>query len=89
MRTTHPPACPFPECNGKTFSQQKGLKVHLKIHEGRDLDARLDDGEDANDGEPGMKKKRGGDYGRVWICDFEGCTKDFRSVFPSFGHTVR
>lgn len=56
----------------------------MKIHEGRDLDGRLDGGEDVtNDDQPAMKRKRGGDYGRDWVCDFEGCTKDFKSVFPS------
>lgn len=84
MRTVHPPTCPHPECHGKTFSQQKGLKAHLKIHDGRDLNDRLDDGEGAGDGdEPAVKRKRGGDHGRDWVCDFEGCAKDFKSVFPS------
>ncbi|KAF9643120.1 hypothetical protein BDM02DRAFT_3157513 [Thelephora ganbajun] len=80
MRTGHPPTCPYPECQGKHFSQQKGLKAHLKIHGGRELDGRLDGEEDAaNDGEPAVKKRRGGDHGRDWVCDFEGCTKDFKS----------
>lgn len=84
MRAVHPPTCPYPECHGKKFSQQKGLKAHLKIHEGQDLDGCLDGGQDvADDGEPEMKRKRGGDHGRNWACDFEGCTKDFKSVFPS------
>ena len=84
MRTAHPPTCPYPECRGKIFAQQKGFKAHLKIHEGQDIDGRLGDGKDAtNDGEPATKKKRGGDHGRDWACDFEGCTKDFKSVFPS------
>ena len=84
MRTAHPPMCPYPECNGKSFSQQKGLKAHLKIHEGRAVDGRLDCGEDTvNDDEPRVKKRRGGEHGRDWVCDFEGCTKDFKSVFSS------
>lgn len=85
MRTVHPPTCPYPECRGKSFSQQKGLKAHLKVHEGQDVDDRLGSEEDAaNDDEPVLKKKRGGDHGRDWVCDFEGCTKGFKSVFPSF-----
>ncbi|KAF9777877.1 hypothetical protein BJ322DRAFT_1094846 [Thelephora terrestris] len=80
MRVVHPPMCPYPECHGKTFNQQKGLKAHLKIHEGRDLDSRLGSEEGAtNDDEPSMKRKRGGDHGRDWVCDFEGCTRDFKS----------
>lgn len=85
MRTAHPPACPYPECQGKSFSQQKGLKAHLKIHEGRDVDGRLDGEEDD---EPAVKKRRGGDHGRDWLCDFEGCTKDFKSVFSSSQYRV-
>lgn len=27
-----------------------------------------------------VKRRRGGDWGRDWICDFENCTKDFKSV---------
>jgi len=90
VRTVHPPTCPYPECQGKTFSQQKGLKAHLKVHEGRDVDGRRDGEEDtANDNEPAMKMRRGGDHGRDWTCNFEGCTKDFKSVFPSSQYRVR
>ena len=56
----------------------------MKVHEGRDVDGRLDGDEDTAGGdEPTAKKKRGGDHGRVWVCDSEGCMKDFKSVFPS------
>ena len=89
MRTAHPPTCPYPECNGKSFSQQKGLKEHLKIHEGRAVDGRSDLGEDrVNDDEPMVKRRRGGEHGRDWVCDFEGCTKDFKSVFPLLDSVV-
>lgn len=89
MRAAHPPTCPYAECQGKSFGQQKGLKAHLKVHEGRDVDARLDDEEDAvNDDGPVVKKRRGGDHGRDWICDFDGCTKDFKSVFPFLQYYV-
>jgi hypothetical protein len=37
----------------------------------------------ADNDEPATKKRRGGDHGRDWVCDFEGCMKDFKSVFPS------
>ena len=84
VRTAHPPTCPYPECQGKSFSQQKGLKAHLKVHKGQDVDDHLD-GEKgvADDDQPVTKKKRDGDHGRDWACNFEGCTKDFKSVFPS------
>ena len=36
--------CPYPECNGKSFIQQKGLKAHLKIHGGRAIEGRLNVG---------------------------------------------
>ena len=83
MKAAHPPTCPYPGCNSKSFSQQKSLKVHLKIYEGRTVDGRLDFGEDTvNDDEPRVKKRRGGEHGMGWVCDFEGCTKDFKSVLP-------
>ena len=90
MRTAHPPTCPYAECQGKSFGQQKGLKAHLKIHEGQDVDDCLDGEQDAvNDDEPAVKKRRGGNHGRDWVCDFEGCTKDFKSVFPLSWYRVR
>ncbi|KAH9944495.1 uncharacterized protein BXZ73DRAFT_87378 [Epithele typhae] len=75
-RTVHPPTCPYPSCNGKTFSQQKGLRAHLKIHAQRDQEAALD--ATATTPRP-RKKRRGGEVGRDWVCDVEGCTKDFKS----------
>ncbi|GAA5915497.1 hypothetical protein JCM5296_003418 [Sporobolomyces johnsonii] len=33
-KSTHPPKCPYPECDGKTFTTRRGLRVHLVIHEG-------------------------------------------------------
>ncbi|KAJ7350372.1 hypothetical protein DFH08DRAFT_108248 [Mycena albidolilacea] len=32
------------------------------------------------DGEPPRKKRRGGELGRDWKCEFDGCTKDFKSA---------
>ncbi|GAA5994458.1 hypothetical protein JCM5350_007042 [Sporobolomyces pararoseus] len=32
-KTAHPPTCPYPICNGKTFTTPRGLKNHLAIHE--------------------------------------------------------
>lgn len=84
MRTAHPPTCPHPSCNGKTFSAQKGLRAHLRIHEQRDIEAGLreddtDVGAD-NEDEPPPKKRRGGEVGRDFICEYEGCGKDFKSA---------
>lgn len=84
MRTAHPPTCPHPSCNGKIFSAQKGLRAHLRIHEHRDIEAGLrEDDTDVggdNDDEPPPKKRRGGEVGRDFICEYEGCGKDFKSV---------
>ena len=91
MRTAHPPTCPHPACAGKTFSAQKGLRAHLKIHAERELEAALeqhcgvtqeDGGEDGSeDGRP-RKRRRGGEVGRDWVCEHPGCAKDFKSVRP-------
>ncbi|GAA5970582.1 hypothetical protein JCM3765_006885 [Sporobolomyces pararoseus] len=32
-KAAHPPTCPYPVCNGKTFTTPRGLKNHLAIHE--------------------------------------------------------
>lgn len=88
MRTVHPPTCPHPECNGKTFTAQKGLRAHMKIHEQRNVEAELQAAlaENTLDSDSGLPKKRrrGGEVGRDWVCDVLGCDKDFKSVCNEF-----
>ncbi|KAI0651729.1 hypothetical protein C8Q79DRAFT_897834 [Trametes meyenii] len=81
MRTAHPPTCPHASCNGKTFTQQKGLRAHLKIHAQRDREADMDDAlaSSGSDHERPHKRRRGGELGRDWVCEVEGCGKDFKS----------
>lgn len=43
-----------------------------------EIDAAID--ADDGDGERPRKKRRGGDVGRDWKCDVDGCTKEFKSV---------
>ncbi|KAJ7497019.1 hypothetical protein FB451DRAFT_1209737 [Mycena latifolia] len=81
-RTAHPPRCSHPSCNGRTFSSQKGLRAHQKLHEQRDAEAEIDalasDCEEGDEERP-RKKRRGGELGRDWKCDVDDCTKDFKS----------
>ncbi|KAI0778057.1 hypothetical protein BD413DRAFT_506447 [Trametes elegans] len=82
MRTAHPPTCPHPSCNGKTFSQQKGLRAHLKIHAQREQEGDMDGavaGSGSDDEERPHKRRRGGEVGRDWACEVPGCGKDFKS----------
>lgn len=90
VRTEHPPTCPHASCNGKTFTTQSGLRGHLKLHEQREMEGAVEaaakadsdveeGGEEEDDGER-PKKRRGGEIGRDWKCEEEGCTKDFKSV---------
>lgn len=85
MRTAHPPICPHPSCNGKPFTAQKGLRAHLKLHAERDLETQLEKAvaesadEDEEEERP-LKRRRGGEVGRDWICQEAGCSKDFKSV---------
>ncbi|KAH9898532.1 hypothetical protein C8Q73DRAFT_727296 [Cubamyces lactineus] len=82
MRTAHPPTCPHPSCNGRTFSQQKNLRAHLKVHAQRDQEGDMDDamvGSDTESAERPRKRRRGGEVGRDWVCDVDGCGKDFKS----------
>ena len=88
-RTAHPPTCPYSSCKGKTFSQQKGLRAHLRLHEQREIEEALvgtGDADDEGDGRRTAKSRRGGEMGRDWKCSEAGCDKDFKSVylFPFF-----
>jgi len=88
-RTEHPPTCLHPSCNGRTFSSQKGLRAHQKIHEQQAAEAEIDAAVNTEDveGEPPRKKRRGGEVGRDWKCDVDGCTKDFKSKKALTTHT--
>ena len=84
-RTIHPPACSYPSCQGRTFSSQKGLRAHQKLHEQHNLEKEMgagviSEGDDVPDVEPGLKRRRGGEFGRDWKCNEDGCEKDFKSV---------
>jgi hypothetical protein len=81
LRTVHPPTCSHPSCNNRIFSSQKGLRAHQKLHEHREIEAEwyaaaVDSGDDG----PSRKKRRGGNLGRDWKCEVDGCEKDFKSV---------
>lgn len=48
---------------------------------GLELDEDRDGGEGADEGQARPKKRRrGGEMGRDWNCEVEGCGKDFKSV---------
>ena len=81
--------CPREECSGKIFSSQKGLRAHLRLHEQRDLENALNEYEDGSSEEdvPPRKRRRGGEVGRDWKCEVEGCTKDFKSVRITRAHS--
>ncbi|OBZ78722.1 Transcription factor IIIA [Grifola frondosa] len=85
VRTAHPPACPHASCNGKTFASQRGLRTHLKIHTQHDVEAELTHvlagsaGENEDEDERPRKRRRGGEIGRDWVCEVDGCDKDFKS----------
>ncbi|KIP12588.1 hypothetical protein PHLGIDRAFT_61571 [Phlebiopsis gigantea 11061_1 CR5-6] len=81
LRTAHPPVCGHPTCNSKTFKSQKGLRAHMRLHDENAVEDLVNDESDADTslGEPPLKKRRGGHVGRDWVCDVEGCEKDFKS----------
>ncbi|SRR5258708_4812705 len=90
IRTTHPPTCPRDECSGRIFSSHKGLRTHLKLHEQRHFENELDEHEDGGSEEDGppRKRRRGGEVGRDWKCEVEGCTKDFKSVRINYARRI-
>lgn len=73
IRNDHKPVCPYEECNGKTFSDKKNLKSHLKLHDQRKSESTLDLIDDSN------KSIRGGIVGRDFNCTYDGCSKSFKS----------
>ncbi|KAF9484507.1 hypothetical protein BDN70DRAFT_872537 [Pholiota conissans] len=81
IRTTHPPTCPHPSCDKRTFANQGNLRAHLKLHECHQADAKIDLHSDAgNESDlPDAKKRRGGEHGRDWKCENGDCEKDFKS----------
>ncbi|KAJ7729544.1 hypothetical protein DFH07DRAFT_850197 [Mycena maculata] len=87
-RTVHPPTCWHTSCNGRIFTSQKGLRAHQKLHEQQIADAEIDAGiaSDSEDERP-RKKRRGGEVGRDWRCEVDGCTKDFKSKKALTTHT--
>ncbi|KIM45041.1 hypothetical protein M413DRAFT_441688 [Hebeloma cylindrosporum] len=89
IRAAHPPACSHPSCNGRTFASQANLRAHLKRHEQRETEQELDEGiELLSDSEvPSKKRRRGGECGRDWKCDFQGCGKEFKSKKALGTHT--
>ncbi|EUC56061.1 transcription factor iiia protein, putative [Rhizoctonia solani AG-3 Rhs1AP] len=92
MRSVHPPTCPYPACNGRTFTFAKGLRGHIKTHRDRELEAEYTVGSEVlhkrtytevdpvseNSGPP-PKRRRGGEVGRDWPCLTENCVKTFKS----------
>ncbi|KAJ2916336.1 hypothetical protein MD484_g4116, partial [Candolleomyces efflorescens] len=68
--------------NGRIFASHKGLKSHQKLHDQQEVEDELRSSLrlGINEDEPPFKKpRRGGDIGRDWKCDAEGCNKDFKS----------
>jgi general transcription factor IIIA len=80
IRTTHPPTCPHDECAGRMFSAQKGLRAHLRLHEQRAIEEHEHMSSEDEDEALPRKRRRGGEVGRDWKCEVDGCTKDFKSV---------
>lgn len=83
IRTAHPPTCSHESCKGRTFASHHNLRAHLKLHEQQELEGILQErgGDDNNDAETShsRKRRRGGELGRDWKCDYPNCEKDFKS----------
>jgi general transcription factor IIIA len=80
IRTAHPPTCSHPNC-GKRFSSQKNLKAHLKIHEDEATQENLKNAiRDNSDDQDEMPSGKTSEVGRDWKCEWQGCTKSFKSA---------
>lgn len=80
IRNDHPPTCPYEGC-GRTFSSQKNMKAHLKVHQDRDLEAALVQQMDTDMSDMEMNTT---EVGKDWPCEWEGCEKAFKSVRNHF-----
>ena len=84
MRTDHPPTCMHPECLGRAFASHHNLRAHQKLHEQQEAEVLIYnvDGVNVTDAEGSQprKRRRGGELGRDWKCDFADCGKDFKTV---------
>ena len=89
MRVAHPPTCPHAECKGKTFTAQKGLRAHMKIHEQRnvevELQAALAENTLDSDNELPKKRRRGGEVDRRAAVQGTATKCDGRSSHQSVG----
>lgn len=55
-KTAHPPTCPHPECKGRTFTSNRGLKGHLANHDKK---------EGVEESQVGKKRRRDGERGKA------------------------
>ncbi|PVG04591.1 hypothetical protein CPB86DRAFT_777874 [Serendipita vermifera] len=80
IREKHPPSCPHSGCEGKTFSSQKNLKAHLKVHEERAVQETLVGAMQSDDSEIEHQEAfRHNEINRDWKCDWRDCPKSFKS----------
>ena len=68
---------PIPGTQWQTFRPAERPRNALEDTQRRAIDGRLNVGENTvNNGEPEARKRRGGEHGRDWIYNFEGCKTD-------------
>src|SRR5260221_9701474 len=76
-----------PASKGKIFSNTSNLRAHLKLHEHRNAEADLQYADETDGEAPVTKKRRGGEYGRDWKCQTNGCDEDYKSVIDILSFT--
>ena len=63
------------------------MRAHLKLHEQRKAETDLQNADETDGEAPVTKKRRGGEYGRDWKCQTDGCDKDYKSVINILSFT--
>ena len=80
VRDCHPPQCPRPECEGRTFANRENLRKHMRLHASRDAKKDEEEEEDDDDDE---------NEATTLACSWNGCHRTFSSPYALQAHLAK